>query len=79
MMNIKLKTSNSRKSYFSKRRKDSKRSRSENQKGEDFASLAKEYSTDQQSAANGGDLGYFGEGQMVKEFEEAAYKLKKVK
>jgi foldase protein PrsA len=46
-------------------------------KGEDFASLAKEYSTDQQSAANGGDLGYFGEGQMVKEFEEAAYKLKK--
>ena len=46
-------------------------------KGEDFAKLAKEYSTDTGSAKNGGDLGWFGAGKMVPEFEEAAYKLKK--
>ncbi|HWO98787.1 MAG TPA: peptidylprolyl isomerase [Bacillus sp. (in: firmicutes)] len=46
-------------------------------KGEDFAKLAKEYSQDPGSAENGGDLGFFGPGKMVPEFEEAAYKLKK--
>src|SRR5699024_7711485 len=45
-------------------------------KGEDFADLAKEYSTDS-SAENGGDIGFFTVGQMVPEFEEAAYKLDK--
>ncbi|AWO73773.1 MULTISPECIES: peptidylprolyl isomerase [Geobacillus] len=45
-------------------------------KGEDFSKLAKEYSQDPGSASNGGDLGWFGPGKMVKEFEEAAYKLK---
>jgi foldase protein PrsA len=45
-------------------------------KGEDFAKLAKEYSQDPGSAQKGGDLGYFGPGKMVPEFEEAAYKLK---
>ena len=44
--------------------------------GEDFAALAKEYSDDPGSAANGGDLGYFGKGVMVKPFEEAAFSLK---
>lgn len=45
--------------------------------GADFATLAKENSDDTGSASNGGALGYFGKGQMVKEFEDAAYGLKK--
>jgi peptidyl-prolyl cis-trans isomerase C len=44
--------------------------------GGDFAKLAKEKSTDS-SAATGGDLGYFVEGDMVPEFYAAAVKLKK--
>jgi peptidyl-prolyl cis-trans isomerase D len=43
------------------------------EKGGDFASLAMQYSTDQGSAISGGDLGWFGRGQMVKPFEEAAF------
>jgi len=46
------------------------------QGGADFAKLAKEKSTDT-SAGNGGDLGYFGNGDMVPEFYAAAVKLKK--
>ena len=41
--------------------------------GADFADVAKEKSEDG-SAAAGGDLGWFGKGQMVKEFEDASYK-----
>lgn len=41
--------------------------------GSNFASLATRFSTDQGSAINGGDLGWFGRGQMVKPFEEAAF------
>jgi parvulin-like peptidyl-prolyl isomerase len=44
--------------------------------GEDFAALAQEFSTDG-SAATGGDLGWFGTGAMVPEFETAAYALEK--
>lgn len=40
-------------------------------KGGDFAAIAKEKSTDKGSAANGGDLGWFGLGMMVKPFEDA--------
>jgi peptidyl-prolyl cis-trans isomerase C len=39
--------------------------------GADFAAIAKEKSTDKGSAANGGDLGWFGLGMMVKPFEDA--------
>ena len=43
--------------------------------GEDFAELAREYSEDQGSAGNGGDLGWVEPGVMVKAFENAMYEL----
>lgn len=43
------------------------------QDGEDFGSLAEAYSEDKGSAKNGGDLGYFAKGAMVKAFEDAAF------
>lgn len=45
--------------------------------GEDFGGLAKQFSDDKASAVNGGDLGWFTKGTMVKEFENAAFALKK--
>lgn len=45
-------------------------------KGEDFAALAKQYSQDPTTTPNGGDLGFFGKGQMVPAFDEAAWALK---
>jgi hypothetical protein len=43
------------------------------QAGEDFAGLAVAHSDDRESAAKGGDLGYFTAGRMVPEFEDAAF------
>ncbi len=43
------------------------------QKGANFAALAKQYSKDPGSAVRGGDLGWFGKGQMVPEFDKAAF------
>lgn len=45
--------------------------------GTKFEDMAKEYSKDPGSAARGGDLGFFGEGRMVKPFEDAVKALAK--
>jgi peptidyl-prolyl cis-trans isomerase C len=44
--------------------------------GKDFAALAKQHSTDPGSGPNGGDLGYFQQGQMVPPFDKAAFSMK---
>jgi peptidyl-prolyl cis-trans isomerase D len=45
--------------------------------GEDFAKVAKEISEDPGTKDNGGDLGFIGKGEVVPEFEKAAFAMKK--
>jgi len=54
---------------------EAKRAIDDIKKGADFAKLAEERSTGP-SKSKGGDLGYFGQGEMVPEFADAAFKLK---
>lgn len=44
--------------------------------GKDFAEVARAHSTDPGSAQNGGDLGYFQQGQMVEAFDKTAFSMK---
>lgn len=44
--------------------------------GQSFDQLARQHSIDSGSAANGGDLGWFSDGQMVPDFEKAVHELK---
>jgi peptidyl-prolyl cis-trans isomerase C len=45
------------------------------QAGESFEALARQFSKCPSGPKSGGDLGYFGKGQMVAQFENAAFKL----
>jgi peptidyl-prolyl cis-trans isomerase SurA len=56
------------------RRADSVRTALEN--GADFATLARQFSDDATTKENGGDLGFFRRGVMVRQFEEAAFSLR---
>ena len=54
-------------------RQEANQVKSRIQAGEDFATLAKLFSSDNSNAARGGDLGWFGRGRMVEPFENAAF------
>lgn len=54
-----------------------KKVKAELESGKDFAEVAKKYSTEEAAQTTGGELGWFGKGQMVPAFEEVAFKLEK--
>ena len=45
------------------------------QEGASFSELAKKYSDHKESAANGGELNWFGAGEIITDFSEAAFSL----
>ncbi len=55
---------------------DAKKAYERLEKGEDFSKVAKEMSVDK-SGKTGGDLGYFKRGEMARELEDVAFRLKK--
>lgn len=55
---------------------EAKAIKAELDKGADFSALAKAKSTEPGAAESGGDLGFFGRGQMLAAFEDAAFNLK---
>ncbi len=59
-----------------KKRSEAEKILEELKKGANFAELAKKHS-ECPSRKRGGDLGWFGRGKMVPEFEKAAFSLKK--
>lgn len=59
--------------------KKAKKIRDRIENGEDFANLAKENSEDAGSAKDGGELGFFSRGMMIKPFEEAVFSMKEGK
>jgi peptidyl-prolyl cis-trans isomerase D len=61
---------------LAKARKKAESIREEAAQGKDFAQLAKQYSEDPGTKDQGGDLGTITRGQVVPEFEEAAFSLK---
>jgi peptidyl-prolyl cis-trans isomerase D len=61
---------------INKRRELAQAIRQQLREGADFAQLAKLHSDDTASAVDGGDLGYFGRGMMVNDFETAAFALR---
>ncbi len=58
-------------------RAEAEKVRSEIQNGADFNTEARKYSDDEANADDGGELGYIMRGQMVPEFEQAVFSLKK--
>jgi peptidyl-prolyl cis-trans isomerase C len=60
-----------------KTKEEAEKARERIMNGEKFETVAKEVSIDKGSAEKGGDLGYFGRGRMVPEFERAALSLKR--
>jgi peptidyl-prolyl cis-trans isomerase D len=73
---ILIKTDRKDPESLAKARKKAESIREEAVQGKDFAQLARQYSEDPGTKDQGGELGYITRGQVVPEFEEAAFSLK---